>query len=96
MTEEDAWGITGAIPFWVTLTVCPATVSVPMRVPTGNGLTNKSVRPLPLPAEPEVTVIQLSSLLLAVQAQPAAVVMVTLQLVAAIPGGTVMLVGLTW
>jgi hypothetical protein len=58
-----------AAPAWVTVTVLPATVSVPLR-PTDEVLaaTEKVTLPFPVPLAPAVIVIQLT-LLVAVQAQ---------------------------
>jgi hypothetical protein len=61
-----------AVPLWVTVTVCPATVSVPMRCDaTVRALTLKVTVPLPDPFAPRVTVSQPELLLAAVQLQPA-------------------------
>src|SRR5258708_40217672 len=58
---------------WVTVTVCPATVTVPVRaVVSGLAAKAKATVPLPLPEAPLVTVIQ-PVLLNAVQLQPCAV-----------------------
>ena len=61
-------------PAWVTVTVWPATVSVPVRaaVPVFAAI-EKVTLPFPLPLAPDVIVSQ-ASLLVAVQLQPAAVV----------------------
>jgi hypothetical protein len=57
----------------VMLKVCPATVIVPVRAGPVLAATEKLTVPLPVPVAPAVMVIQ-ASLLVAVQAQPAAAV----------------------
>ena len=76
----------GGAPAWVTVTVWPAMVSVPVRgdVPVFAAIENATA-PLPLPLAPEVIVSQ-EALLVAVQLQPAAVVTVLLLELAAAPG----------
>lgn len=66
-------GVTAAC---VTVKVRPAIVNVPVRAAPVLAATVKAVDPLPLPAAPEVTVIQ-GTLLAAVHAHPAAAVTVT-------------------
>ena len=62
---------------WVTVKVCPATVTVPARaVPAVLAATLSDTVPLPVPVAPAVTVIQLA-LLVAVRAQPVVPVTVT-------------------
>ena len=57
-------------PAWVTVTVCPAMVNVPVRGDvTVLAAMEKATVPLPLPVAPDVIVSQ-ASLLVAVQAQP--------------------------
>ena len=78
--------------FWFTVTVWPATVTVPVRDPLFGAITN-SVLPLPLPETPLVTVIQVA-FVVTVQVQPAPTATVTLRVP---PGGpTLKEVGLTW
>jgi hypothetical protein len=60
----------------VTVKVRPAIVNVPVRATPVLAATVKAADPLPLPAAPEVTVIQVT-LLEAVHAHPAAAVTVT-------------------
>jgi hypothetical protein len=61
-------------PLWVTVTVCPATVNVPVRpVVEALDATEYVTVPLPVPLAPAVTVIQ-AMLLVAVQLQPLAAV----------------------
>ena len=62
-------------PAWVTVNVRPAMVSVPVRVVAlpKLGATEKTTSPLPLPACPDVMVIQ-SELSVAVQSQPSGAV----------------------
>ena len=56
------------------MTVWPATVNVPLRVDAlVDGATENATLPLPLPEDPDVTVIH-EALLCAVQLQPAGVV----------------------
>ena len=60
----------GVTPAWVTVTVCPATVSVPVRwVVAVLAATVKLTPPLPDPLAPAVMVIQLA-LVAAVHEQP--------------------------
>ena len=61
----------------VTVTVCPATVIVPVRSSSEFVDTLNPTDPLSVPDEPDVTVIH-GALLLEVHGQPAAVVTVTL------------------
>ncbi len=62
---------------WVTVKVCPATVTVPVRaVPAALAATLSATVPLPVPVAPAVTVIQLA-LLVAVRAHPVVPVTVT-------------------
>ena len=62
---------------WLTVKVCPATVTVPVRaVPAGLAATLSATVPPPVPLAPEVTVIQLA-LLVAPKAQSAVPVTVT-------------------
>lgn len=76
----------GGAPAWVTETVCPAIVSVPVRgeVP-GLAAIEKATAPVPLPLAPELTVSQ-AVLLVAVHVQPVEVVTVALVELAADPG----------
>jgi len=68
------------IPAWVTVTVRPATVSVPVReVSAALAATEIVTVPLPEPLAPAVTVIQ-DALETAVQAHPVVVVTVRLAL----------------
>jgi hypothetical protein len=71
-------GATGLRPVWVTDTGEPAMVSVAVRGPAVFAAAEKATVPLPDPAAPDVTVNQLVSLELAVQAHPACVVTATL------------------
>jgi hypothetical protein len=78
-TFWDAGEIVAAqvTPAWVTVTVWPATVRVPLReVVVVLAAALKVTVPLPLPLAPAVTVIQ-AALLAAVQAQPAGIVTAT-------------------
>ena len=62
---------------WLTVKVCPATVTVPVRaVPAVLAATLSETVPLPVPVAPAVTVIQLA-LLVAVRAHPVVPVTVT-------------------
>jgi hypothetical protein len=83
---------TGRPSAWVTVTVCPATRTDPVRDPPALGLTVSRVVPFPLPSAPDATSIHGASLA-AVQLQPslASTVMVT----SPPPGGTVELTGET-
>ena len=76
----------GGAPAWVTVTVWPATVSVPVRgdVAVLAAMEN-ATPPLPLPLAPDVMVIQ-EALLVAVQLQPAGAVTLALLELAAAPG----------
>ncbi len=76
----------GAAPAWVTVTVWPAMVSVPVRddVAVLAAMANATA-PLPLPPAPDVMVIQ-EALLVAVQPQPPPVVTVLLLELAGAPG----------
>ncbi len=76
----------GGAPAWVTVTVWPAMVSVPVRgdVDVFAAMENATA-PFPLPPVPDVMVIQ-EALLVAVHVQPASVVTVLLPEVAAAPG----------
>ena len=66
-------------PLWVTVTVCPATVSVPVRdVVAVFAATVYVTLPLPVPLPPAVTVIQLA-LLVAPQAHAVVVVTVVVR-----------------
>jgi len=78
----------------LTVTVCPATVSVPFRAAPGFAATLNRTDPLPLPLAPEVMVSHDGALLAAVQAQVAGPVTVTVWLVAP-PAGGVNVNGLT-
>jgi hypothetical protein len=60
----------------VTLNVCPPIDSVPSRVPPGFAATLNATEPFPVPLAPDVMVIH-ETLLLAVHAQPLAVVTLT-------------------
>ena len=81
------------IQFWFTVTVWPATVTVPVRDPPMFGVITNSVLPLPVPERPLVTVIQVT-FVVTVQVQPAPTVTVALRVP---PGGpTLKEVGLTW
>src|SRR5262245_50662678 len=60
---------------WLTVTVWPATVSVPVRVPLAAATLNVTA-PLPVPLAPDVTVMK-SDWLAAVQAHEASVVTLT-------------------
>ena len=63
------------VPACVTVTVCPAIVSVPVRVPDVVFASTLYVTvPLPVPLPPPVTVIQPVLLLTALQAHPLVVV----------------------
>ena len=65
---------------WVTVTVCPATLKLPvLEAPVLLEFKEKVMVPVPFPVVAEVNTIQLS-LLLAVQAQPLPAVTVTLPL----------------
>src|SRR4051812_1232010 len=63
------------LPCWLTVTVCPATVSVPLRAPLA-AATEKVTVPLPVPLAPDVIVMK-SDRLVAVQVQDASVVTFT-------------------
>ena len=72
-------------PFWVTVKVCPATVSVPVRaVVAGLAVALKATVPLPLPLAPDVIVNQ-DVVVEAVQAQLEAAVTPTLPVDAVAP-----------
>ncbi len=76
----------GAAPAWVTVTVWPAMVSVPVRGDVAVlAAIEKATAPFPLPLAPEVMVSQ-EALLVAVQLQPPAVVTALLLELAAAPG----------
>ncbi len=76
----------GGAPDWVTVTVWPAMVSVPVRGEVAVFASiEKATVPLPLPVTPDVMVIQ-EALLVAVQLQPVAVVTVLLLELAPAPG----------
>lgn len=73
-------------PAWVTVTVWPATVSVPVRGELAVfAAMENATPPLPLPVAPDV-IVSHAALLAAVQVQPASVVTVLLLEVAAAPG----------
>jgi hypothetical protein len=61
---------------FVTVNVCPATVIVPVRCGPVLAATENCVTPLPVPLAPPEIVIH-AALLVAVHAQPVAVVMLT-------------------
>jgi hypothetical protein len=76
----------GSLAYWITVTVCPATVSVPVRYASGElAATSYRTVPLPVPLAPDVIVSQ-DALLVAVQPQDEPVVTVTLSELA-VPGG---------
>ena len=75
---------------WLTVTVCPAIVSVPVRAPPEFAAIATPTVPLPVPLAPEVTVMN-ASLLAAVHAHALPVVTVIVAVLAAAPA--LMLVG---
>ncbi len=76
----------GGAPAWVTVTVCPAMVSVPVREDVAVlAAIENATAPFPLPPAPDVMVSH-AALLVAVQLQPASVVTAVLLELAAAPG----------
>jgi hypothetical protein len=87
-------GAAGTVPpDWLMMTVCPATVSVPVRALVDEfAATVYATEPVPLPVEPVLTVSH-ELLLVAVHVQPVGVVTLAVCELAAADGAT--LVGLT-
>ena len=80
------------VPAWLTVTVWPATASVPVRAPAGFAAMLKVTEPMPDPAAPFVTVIQPAALA-AVHEHCVPVMMLTDQMLAVELAAT--LVGVT-